>query len=127
MREEFIEEMEFSDKVRDAYTHRRLVLFFSKVLYSGKSFIVVKPRCPLCGRTWKEKAFYDEPDGSHERKMQAWVSSIMSRHFKEHGFNMVKEASGSPDMPNSYRCPRCGDMVVGLLHAIAHFITCQRR
>jgi hypothetical protein len=122
----FLEEMEFTDKVQDAWTHRRTRLFFMDIIEQTSSYVILKPKCPICGKTWKERKFYYDLEGEYNWKVQAWISSIMARHFKkEHGFSMIRiqEGSGYFRICNVYKCPICEKEIHGLMHALAHWVS----
>jgi hypothetical protein len=126
--EEFLEEMSFTDRVQDIWSHRRARGFFLEIVEYNRVYEILRPKCPVCGKTWKERKFYFDPEGECDRKIQAWISSIMARHFrKEHGFNMRKvyEGSGYLKICNIYECPVCGKQIQGLMHALAHFVSHQ--
>jgi len=123
---EIIEEIKRMDKIRDEWSHRRLVTYFAELIQTPtpqhKFVVILRPKCPLCGKEWREKRWqytlYNER--KVERQIQAWVSSIMARHFRvKHSFSMRK-FRGTIDVPNSYQCPKCNQLISGLLHAIAH-------
>jgi len=126
-----IEDIKRMDKIRDIWSHRRLVSFFSETVQVPKSYnnwtAILRPVCPLCGKKWKERSWsYADPRERTDTKIQAWISSIMARHFcNEHKFNLAKISySGSPDMPAVYQC-KCGELITGLLQAIAHWMNCH--
>jgi len=130
-----IEEIKHMDKVRDTWSHRRLVSLFSETLQVPRPHnnwtAILRPVCPLCGKKWREKSWsYADPHEYRkiETKIQAWISSIMAKHFRDqHGFNLKRVSySGSPDMPAVYQC-KCGELITGLLQAIAHWMNCYER
>jgi len=127
-----IEEIKRMDKLRDIWSHRRLVSLFAELIQSPNSCngwtVVLRPVCPMCGKKWKEKSWsYANPYKRTETKIQAWISSIMARHFRnEHEFNLSKiPYSGSSDIPSVYQC-KCGALIIGLLQAISHWMNCRK-
>jgi len=119
------EEFAFMDRVRDEWSHRREVGFFTEIVEQVRSHVVLKPVCPVCKREWKPKKFIYDPYANVERQVQKWVSSIMMRHFKkEHGFDevMARRWRGGYEEVGIYRCQPCREEIDGALHAIGHFI-----
>jgi len=125
-----VEEIKRMDQIRDEWSHRRLVSLFSKLIqapnFSNDQTVILQPFCPLCEKTWNQRAWRYDPFNVDltETRIQAWISSIMARHFRKvHGFDMKKtHSSGWGTDPGYYLCPRCGEYVIGLLQAIAHWM-----
>jgi predicted Zn-ribbon and HTH transcriptional regulator len=118
---EVLNEIKSMDGIRDNWSHRRLVSFFSVILKQTKYYITLKPVCPICKKEWKEKTFVYNYLINTETEIQRWISSIMARHFRKHGFNMEKIGSDILT-PNLYQCPKCKEKIDGLLQAIAHWL-----
>jgi hypothetical protein len=124
-KENLLYEIKRMDEIRDEWSHRRLVSFFTVILKQTNTMITLKPICPICKKEWKEKTFVYNPFLKTETEIQRWISSIMARHFrKEHGFNMEKIGSDILT-PNLYQCPKCKEKIDGLLQAIAHWLNCK--
>jgi len=127
---EIVEEIKRMDKIHDEWSHRRLVSLFSKIIQAPNSLndqtVILQPACPICKKLWNRKAWRYDPLNVNltETRIQAWISSIMARHFRKvHGFDMKKTPySGWATDPGYYFCPRCEEYISGLLHAIAHWL-----
>jgi len=128
MKSHKLEEIKRMDEVLDEWSHRHLISFFSEYREITSIRIEFTPVCPLCQKRWTTRIWVIDPYGQTERKIQAWLSSIMSRHYKkEHDFDMIKVHQSLSDInPNCYQCPRCEKRIEGLLHAIAHWLKCSQ-